>query len=236
MKIIIVDDRISPKCERALEKEGFYLIKLTADPTLGEVVRSHPDTVMFYRDEEIITTAEYCDVASYIFSDVREFAPNVRISFTDDRRSDSYPYDCVLNALVIGKKIFCKADTISEGIKDFATRHGYEIIHTKQGYPACSVLAFGDSAITADRGLAATLENNGVRVTLINEGSISLPPYSYGFIGGASGVVGNKVYFFGNIDLHPDAKIIRDAITSEGYIPVSLSDEELRDFGGIIAI
>ncbi len=236
MKIIIVDNRISQKCERALEKEGFYLIKLPADPTLGEAVRSHPDTVLFYCDEEIITTAEYCDVAAYIFSDVREFAPNVRIGFTDDRRSDRYPYDCVLNSLVIGNKIFCKADTVSEGIKDFATRHGYEIIHTKQGYPACSVLAFGDSAITADRGLAATLENNGVRVTLINEGNVSLPPHSYGFIGGASGVVGNKVYFFGNIDLHPDAKIIRDAITSEGYIPVSLSDEELCDFGGFIAI
>ena len=236
MKIIIVDNRISQKCERALEKEGFYLIKLPPDPNLGEAVRSHPDTVLFYCDEEIITTAEYCDVAPYIFSDVREFAPNVRIGFTDDRRSDRYPYDCVLNSLVIGNKIFCKADTLSEGIKDFATRHGYEIIHTKQGYPACSVLAFGDSAITADRGLAATLENNGVRVTLINEGNVSLPPHSYGFIGGASGVVGNKVYFFGNIDLHPDAEIIREAITSEGYIPVSLSDEELSDFGGIIAI
>ena len=236
MKIIIVDNRISQKCERALEKEGFYLIKLPPDPNLGEAVRSHPDTVLFYCDEEIITTAEYCDVAAYIFSDVREFAPNVRIGFTDDRRSDRYPYDCVLNSLVIGNKIFCKADTVSEGIKDFATRHGYEIIHTKQGYPACSVLAFGDSAITADRGLAATLENNGIKVTLINEGGISLPPHSYGFIGGASGVVGNKVYFFGNIDLHPDAEIIREAITSEGYIPVSLSDEELSDFGGIIAI
>ena len=236
MKIIIVDNRISLKCERALEKDGFYLIKLPSDPNLGEAVRSHPDTVMFYRDGEIITTAEYCDVAAYIFSDVRELAPNVRISFTDDRRSDRYPYDCVLNALVIGKKIFCKSDTVSDGIKDFAITHGYEIVHTKQGYPACSVLAFGGSAITADRGLAATLENNGIKVTLINKGSISLPPHQYGFIGGASGVVGNKVYFFGNIDLHPDAEKIREAITSEGYIPVSLSDEELCDFGGIIAI
>ena len=236
MKIIIVDNRISQKCERALEKEGFYLIKLPPDPNLGEAVSSHPDTVMFYREGEIITTAEYCDVAAYIFSDLREFAPNVRISFTDDRRSDIYPQDCVLNALVIGKKIFCKSDTVSDGIKNFALGHGYEIVHTKQGYPACSVLAFGGSAITADRGLAATLENNGVRVTLINEGSISLPPHRSGFIGGASGVVGNKIYFFGNIDQHPDAEIIRTAITSEGYTPISLSDEDLSDFGGIIAI
>ena len=236
MKIIIVDNRISKKCERSLEKEGFYLIKLPPDQNLGEAVRSHPDTVMFYCNGEIITTAEYCDTTAYIFSDIREFAPHIKICFTNDRRSDRYPFDCVLNALLIGKKIFCKTDTISDGIRDFAYRHGYELIYTKQGYPACSVLAFGGSAITADRGLAATLENNGIKVTLINDGGISLPPHQYGFIGGASGVVGNRVYFFGDLDLHPDANIIREAIISEGFIPVSLSDEELSDFGGIIAI
>ena len=71
---------------------------------------------------------------------------------------------------------------------------------------------------------------------MINDGGISLPPHQYGFIGGASGVVGKRVYFFGDLDLHPDANIIREAIISEGFIPVSLSDEELSDFGGIIAI
>lgn len=236
MKILIVDSRITEKCERSLEGYGFYLIKLPADSTLGEAVRSHPDTVMFYSDGEIITTAEYCDDAAYIFSDIREYAPNVKISFTDDRRSDKYPHDCVMNALVIGNKIFCKTDTASASIKDFATRHGYTVIHTNQGYPSCSVLAFGNSAITADAGLASVLKNNGVKVTLINQGGISLPPHEYGFIGGASGVVDNKIYFFGNLDSHPDVKAIREAILSEGYLPVSLSDEELSDFGGIIAL
>ena len=98
------------------------------------------------------------------------------------------------------------------------------------------MLAFGNSAITADAGLASVLKNNGVKVTLINQGGISLPPHEYGFIGGASGVVDNKIYFFGNLDSHPDVKAIREAILSEGYLPVSLSDEELSDFGGIIAL
>jgi hypothetical protein len=138
--------------------------------------------------------------------------------------------------LVIGNKIICKSDSVSHAIPEFAKEHGYEIIHTNQGYPTCSVLTFGSSAITADAGLADLLEKNGIRVTLIKSGGISLPPYEYGFIGGASGVVGNKVYFFGNLDLHPDAEIIRRAIEGEGYTAISLSDEELGDFGGIIAI
>ena len=84
--------------------------------------------------------------------------------------------------------------------------------------------------------MAITLEKNGVNVTLISNGGISLPPYDYGFIGGASGVIGKNVFFFGDISKHPDCKKICSAIENAGYTPVSLSDEELTDLGGIIAI
>ena len=236
MKILIVDNRIPEECERSLIKEGFFLVKLPADPSLNEAVASHPDTALFYADGEMITTADYCDAAAYIFSDIRELRPEVKISFTADARGDKYPHDCIMNALVIGDKIFCKTDTVSGAIKDFAERRGYCLIHTNQGYPACSVLAFGESAITADRGLAEVLTQNGIKVTIIGAGGISLPPYEYGFIGGASGVVDNKVYFFGDITRHPYCEKICQAIRGEGYIPVSLSKGELRDIGGFIAL
>ena len=236
MKVIIVDNRISPACERYLLKEGFFLIKLVSDPDLTEAVASHPDTLLFYSDKQIITTADYCDAAAYVFSDIREYALDVRVTFTADRRKKDYPYDCIMNALVIGKRIFCKADSVSDGVKEFAKRKGYNIVHTKQGYPACSVLTFGNSAITADRGLASLLSENGVRVTLISPGGISLPPYEYGFIGGACGVAEGKVYFFGDISTHPDGERICAAIRDEGYIPVSLSDGALRDLGGFFAL
>ncbi len=217
-------------------REGFLLIKLPPDKRLGEAVASHPDTVMFSVSGEIVTTAEYCDDAAYVFSDIRELSPGTRITFTSDERGDKYPLDCIMNALVIGRRIFCKADTVSRAIRDLAARRGYEIVHTNQGYPACTVLSFGNSAITADAGLGSLLAECGIRVTLISEGSISLPPYQYGFIGGASGVVGSKVYFFGDISTHPDCEMICRAIREEGYTPVSLSDGELCDLGGIISL
>ena len=141
-----------------------------------------------------------------------------------------------MNALVIGKTIFCKTDTVSEAIMELARRGGYKICHTKQGYPACSVLSFGECAITADKGLASLMEKNGIRVTLISSGGISLPPYEYGFIGGASGVYEDKIYFFGDLSSHPDGEIISKAIRDGGFTPISLSDEPLADFGGIIAL
>ena len=236
MKLLIVDSRITKKCETSLLNEGYTLLKLPPDKKLGEAVSSHPDTVMLYLDGEIITTADYCDCAPYIFSDVRELCPHVRIRFTADERRAEYPHDCIMNALVVGKQVFCKSDTVSSVIIYNAKRGGYKICHTNQGYPACSALAFGNNVITADRGLGAVMAKEGISVTLISPGSISLPPHEYGFIGGASGVVGKKVYFFGDITSHPDGEMICTVINEAGYTPISLSDEPLTDFGGIIAL
>ena len=234
MKIVIVDQRIDPICQRALEKEGFYLLKLPADPCLGEAVKSHPDTVLFYDDGELITTADYCEYGAYIFSDIREYRPDVKVSFTSDVRHSKYPYDCLMNALVIENKLFCKTDSVSPKIIDHARQRSYEIRHVNQGYPACTVLRFGENAITADQGMAKALTESGINVTLICAGGISLLGHEYGFIGGASGVYNDKIYFYGNLNSHPDAEIIKNAITNAGYTPISLSDQPLTDLGGMI--
>ena len=234
MKIILIDERISQKCEMSLARLGYNVYKLPPDPDLGEAVSSHPDTLMFASKGEIMTTADYCDCAAYIFSDLREICPNVRVSFTSDRRSAKYPLDCSLNALLIGNKLFCKIDSASPALLDLAKEKGFDVIHTNQGYPACCVLAFGNSAITADDGMANTLTNHGINVLKIKQGHIALPPYEYGFIGGASFVDRDKVYFFGNINDHPDGEKICDFIRMAGYLPVSLSDEPLTDLGGAV--
>ena len=236
MRIVLVDERISERIERSLLKAGLQPIRLPKDPCLGEAVRSHPDTLLFHHGGQIITTADYCDGAAYIFSDIREYCPEVKISFTADRRGPKYPLDCSMNALVIGDNIFCNTRTVSEGIKEYAESAGLQLVHTNQGYPACVTLAFGGLAITSDEGMAYTLRERGVETLLISQGHISLPPHEYGFIGGASLVYDNKVCFFGNPDLHPDAERIKAFIKSAGFDAVSLSDEKLTDFGGGILL
>ena len=84
--------------------------------------------------------------------------------------------------------------------------------------------------------MSRALSNCGIKVTKIQNGAIALPPYEYGFIGGAAGVFKDKVYFSGNVERHPDGKRIIDAITGEGFVPISLSDEPLADVGRIIFI
>ena len=226
---------MSDKCERALLKRGFRVIKLPPCDKLGAPVASHPDMLLFYHGGNIIASAEYCERFPYVFSDIREFS-NARLSFCDEIYGKDYPKDAIFNALTIGNFIFLKEDTVSEAVKDYAKGAGLTPVHTKQGYPACTTLAFGGSAITADRGLATTLTRHEIKVTLISNGGISLFPYEYGFIGGAAGVFGNTVYFLGDISSHPDFDKIKAALDYEGYIPCSLSDEPLVDLGRIIFV
>ncbi len=235
MRIALTDTRISPKCERALEIRGFHVIKMPPIPTLPAAMASHPDMLLAYIDGTILTSAEYCDSAAYVFCEIRELLPRIKIRFLDTTQENGYPYDAVYNVLTVGKKMFCRTKTVAKEILDFAKDVGYEIIDVKQGYPACTTLAISEScAITADGGMCKALCESGISVVTIENGNISLPPYEYGFIGGAAGVYKDKAYFLGNLDLHPSASIIKEACASAGITPISLSDEELADLGRII--
>lgn len=236
MKCALVDERISESAERGLLLRGFRVIKIPAEKNLSEAVKSHPDMILFHHKNKIIASADYCERYPYVFSDIREYCDKISLTFTEDKFSPDYPRDVIFNALVIKDKIFLKKDSISRAVTEYATSMGMRIIPVNQGYPSCVTLAFGESAITQDEGMARALSREGIRVTLISSGDISLPPHEYGFIGGASGVYGDTVYFLGNIDLHRDREKIKSAIQDEGMRFVSLSSEPLRDLGKIIFI
>lgn len=234
MTSVLVDERISDIAERALLLRGFYPIRLPRHPSLPDAISSHPDSLIFYHGKELFAPAEYCDIAPYVFTDIRERHPDIRIHFTSDELGKIYPNDCKMNALCINNRLFANLSSLSESISDYAKEMGFELINTKQGYPACTTLSFNGSALTSDKGLAKTLSANGISVTLIQNGGISLPPYEYGFIGGASGVFRDKVYFLGDHKSHPSDEIIEKTLLCKGFTPISLSDEPLADLGGLI--
>ena len=237
IKIAITDSRISADMERALTLKGFRVITLPPFTRLSEAVASHTDMLICRIGDEFISYADYCEEASYVFTDLSVLLgpAGAKFSFTADEVCEKYPSDCRLNALKMGNKLFCRADSASPYLLERAHEAGYTVIPTKQGYPACTVLKLTeDSAITADHGMAKTLTENGIRVTLIENGGIELPPHEYGFIGGSGGVHDGVLYLFGSLDSHPCGESIKKAAESEGLAILSLSDAPLRDLGGII--
>ena len=145
--------------------------------------------------------------------------------------------DARLNAVSIGSFLIANEKTVSKEILEISKKLGFCTQNVNQGYPNCSILKLNDkNVITADSGIARKLESLGINVLLINPGHIALPPYAYGFIGGACGVDRDKVYFLGNIKLHPDGERMEKFIREAGLIPVNLSDEPLVDLGGLMFI
>ncbi len=235
MKLAIADNRISYGCERSLLKLGFRVIKLSGTRSLSAPLASHPDMLIFAHGRDIITSCEYAECADCELSDISAAVDGLRLSFTADIHSDKYPQDCIFNALAIGNMLFAKTDTCSRAVINYAAEQGMELVHTKQGYPACTVLPLGDShAITADHGMAKLMSKNGIEVTLIRNGDIALPPYEHGFIGGAAGVLGDTVYFLGNPEYHRDFERIAEAISCAGMRYTALADEPLSDLGRLI--
>ena len=234
MRGVIVDERIDKGCQSGLLRRGFTPFLLPRADNLTEAISAHPDSVIFSHGSRIITTAGYCERAAWLFSDIREMF-SAELHFSSEEFSPGFPGDAIMNSLVIGNKMFCNAKTVSKSILNFAKSENLEIIHTNQAYPKCATLVLNDEqVITADRGLAARFNEAKIEATLISPGGICLPPYEYGFIGGACGVYEGRVYFFGDYSTHPDAEIIEQALGRANLAPISLSDGVLRDFGGML--
>lgn len=237
MKIALTDGRINIEAAAALSRLGFTLLTLPQENRLPPALSSHTDMLVAALGSDLITYADYCDKAAYVFTDLMTLAPHLRMHFSSSSISDVYPQDAALNVLVMGNKLYGRLSSVDPMLLSLAKERGLELRNVKQGYPACTVLKLNDgAAITADKGMAAALIEDGIRVTVIENGDISLPPYEYGFIGGCAGVCEGRVMFLGDVKSHRSFAAIKDAILAEGMSYISLCDGPLTDLGGILFI
>ena len=237
MKYCIVDERLPADCESALLAQGVKIIKLAPLRTVAGAVSSHTDIILFRHGGNIICPKRYLcenpDTARQIYS----LSSFINIKESPECPEGAYPHDAVFNALVIGKYLFAKCDSVCRDILDYADSAGLTVINVKQGYPACTVLAVGDdAAITSDLGMARILDKLGIdTLTVSEDASVLLPPYKNGFIGGCGGALGDDIYFAGNLFSHKDGQRIADFIESHGKRVKSLASEAswLCDLGGL---
>lgn len=151
--------------------------------------------------------------------------------------SGKYPHNILLNVALIGNKLFCKVSDVATEIYEYCREHNIEIINVNQGYTKCSTLILNEkSIITADPSISDAASEQGIDVLKITPGHIILEGADYGFIGGASGVIGDTVYFFGDIETHPDSNKIIDFIEKNNMKQISLCSGMITDIGGFVHI
>lgn len=220
----ILDRNAPEKIYESLRKLNYNIIESMEMEVLGTSISSHPDMQVFkVSDSHIIvepSTYEY-------YLNALE-GSGVKVSCGKSSIEGSYPNSIYYNGALIGETLIHKTDYTDPVIlNEFANR-----IHVKQGYSKCSVVELPNGLITSDAGIYKSCYEK-LDCLLIQVGSVKLDGYDYGFLGGASGY-GDKLYFAGNLELHPSFDEIEKFLFQREIDYISLMEEPLVDIGSII--
>ena len=232
----LIDCRADFYLLSALEKYGFETILMPPADYLQKGVSSHTDMLIFIGFDRLFCHRLYYSKNKELIDRLAEHT-GLELTLSDEPTDEKYPRDVLFNACAVGNRLICNKNTVSKLIIDAAGKNNYEIINVPQGYTKCSICVVSDNAIiTADQAIAKACAVSDIDVLTVSEGHISLPSYDHGFIGGASGLCDNNVYFCGSLETHPDADRIIDFCKSHGKSAVSLSKNVLLDVGTVFFI
>lgn len=187
----------------------------------ADILTYHLGNGRFIVDETAVNT-----LANYNISDiVNVFSP--------------YPNDCILNAADIGDYIICNSKITHKSILKSAKKQNKQIINVNQGYAKCSVcIVRRNTVITDDVSIYQECnKTDGVSVLMVSKGSVALNGQNYGFLGGASGLIGeNKLFFNGDLSCHKDFLAIMQFLSYHNVKYIDIKNEPLTDVGSIIPI
>ena len=217
MSRIHISDNAFPELTDALAEEWHQICFSGRKHAVSEPISSHPDIYM-------------CKLGTAPKSPV--FKGNT------DLLGPEYPSDVLYNAVVTEKFMICNTSTVSPDLINAAKElyPDIKVIHVAQGYTKCNVVVVDESHfITEDEGIYKTLSSfDGAECLLISAGHVELPGYKSGFVGGASGRIGDEIWFNGDLNAHPDAENIVNFICRCGLTVCWISDKPLTDIGSII--
>ena len=209
----------------AIKQEGFETITLAPFLALENPVDTHADMLLLGVSNVLFVHKNYpCEIMG--------FEKVIRI---DEPMGAKYPSDVPLNIAIVGKHVFANTKFASKIALEYLENKGFTIHHVAQGYAHCSTCIVSENAIiSSDQGIINKAQQVGIDTLEISEGSISLPPYNHGFIGGCCGSHKDKIYFCGSLDYHPDGDKIREFCKKHSKTTVELFDAPLTDIGGIL--
>ena len=231
--LAVIGENAEKNISSAIKALGFEIAILPAEKKLSSPVASHADMLVCIIGSYFFCGKDYYNKNKAILKKIEDFG--YKPILCDIDYQSEYPYDIPLNQAIVGKYIIGKKDACAKEIVSFAKENGYEYISTKQGYAKCSSLILNEKAIVSadDRISDAALVIGADFLKIENSSqNIILKGYDYGFIGGASAVYGNTVFFFGDISKHKNYNSISSFCKKHGFEIYSLTDEALTDVGG----
>ena len=233
---VIIGEKYAEILREPLKKLGIEAIPMPDNPQIDRRLSGHADISVLHLGGDKMLLAPYLKNSAFAHK-LRE--RGFRTEYADIAQAPNYPDDAQLNICAAGKYvIYSKVNSYPPIVNYFTNSRGCRLIACKQGYARCSVCVVDENAvITADRGIAAAAERNGVRVLVIRPGFITLGGYPYGFIGGAAFKIAKDVLAFtGTLEQHPDKTAILRFLAERNIEPVYITDYPAFDIGGVLPI
>lgn len=146
-----------------------------------------------------------------------------------------YPAHAIYNGCSTGKYFIHNLKITDSDLFDASSNCNLVPIHVAQGYSKCNIVVVDeDSIITSDMGIYKATLKAGLDVLLVRPKQVILDGYPYGFLGGASGKVGDTILFNGDLSKHSDYSEIARFITDRGLRIKYFKEYPLTDIGSII--
>jgi hypothetical protein len=227
--LIIIDKNIPEEAKRNLQHYG-ELVLLETNSITEPSISGHPDIFFCKTGKGLIT-------AKNLPEKLKNILKQQNISFTEGA-SDVlavYPDAAHYNAVITKTHLIHRSDITDKEILNDCSE--LKKIHVSQGYTRCSMLSLDENNfITSDEGIYKTLISLRFECLLVSAKDIILPGQRYGFIGGACGILEDRLFVIGNLKHHKDGEIIRKFAGLQGYSIIELYDGPLFDGGSIIFI
>lgn len=227
MNYVIIAENFPEESAKKLEKYG-RVLRTKKNKKVMEGLNTHPDILVHPLPNGDIVV----DRDNFMYYDMLLRRTVIKSeSYLDEK----YPSDVPLNAFTFKNYFVHNLKFTDKRLLEYYKENGYELIDIKQGYSKCTTLVTEDFLITSDGGTYEKLKDI-MPIYRINHKEIKLENFNYGFIGGASGSLGKKIFLTGNIKEHSSYEEIMRIINKYGYEVEILSDNPIEDYGSIYFI
>ena len=228
MTYVLVAENFPEKAAEKLKAYG-QVVRTKANTRVLRGLDTHPDILVHpLPNGDFVVDRDNFDYYKEIFKDKKVLPSHSSLSA-------KYPGDIHLNAFVFKNFFIHNLRHTDQVILDYYKNRGYDLVNIKQGYAKCSCLVTEDFVITSDGGIYGTLKDL-IPIYKIDHGQIKLQNFNYGFIGGATGVLGKKIFFTGDFSHHSSYEEILKIISNYDYEIEIFSKGPIEDFGSIYFI
>jgi hypothetical protein len=231
--ICIADYRISEDIKRSFSELNIEIILTRKNEIVAEPINGHPDIIMMKYDYNTLVISP--DEMVYYQNKLKDF--KINIIKGKNKLGQYYPDDILYNGFKLDKYYFHNIKYTDKSILELLAFNDIRLVNVKQGYTKCSTINLQEKGlITSDKNIHRAAVELNLDCLLISQGYVELKGYEYGFIGGATGYLDDRLYITGNIDKHPDGGLILEFLKEKKIELICLSNNNIYDYGTLIMI